>query len=90
MSEFELVRDFMSAPVTCKFDEDPIKNADAILRTSVFPLYVYGKLFKPSRTINYEVNSPIWSEYELIRDFIPVQVIGKFHKDQIKTKRAML
>ena len=34
--EFELVRDFMPVLVTNKFDEDPIKNERASLRTPFF------------------------------------------------------
>ena len=37
-----------------------------------------------SRAIYFEVNSPIWWEFELVRDFMPVQVICKCHKDPIK------
>ena len=36
----QLVKDFMSVPVTCMFDEDPIKNEVAIIRTTFSPLYV--------------------------------------------------
>ena len=31
--KFELIRDVMPVLVTCKFDEDPIKNEGAIDRT---------------------------------------------------------
>ena len=34
--EFELVRDFMAVLVTCKFDDDPIKNEDVIVSTNIF------------------------------------------------------
>ena len=34
--------------------------------------------------------SPIWPEFELIRVYMPVQIICKSHKDSIKTKKAML
>ena len=37
--KFELRQDFMPVPVTCKFDEDPIKSEVAILRTIFSPLY---------------------------------------------------
>ena len=31
-----------------------------------------------------EVNNPIWPEFELIRDFVSILVIGKLDKGQIK------
>ena len=37
-----------------------------------------------------QINSLIWPEFELIRDFMPAHVICKFHKDLSKTKNAML
>ena len=36
----KLVQDFISVPITCKFDEDPIKNEFAIIRKTTSPLYV--------------------------------------------------
>ena len=36
--EIELVRDFMAVLVTCKYDEDPIRNEVAILRTTFSPI----------------------------------------------------
>ena len=43
LPEIELIRDFMTVFVTCKFDKDPIKNEGAILVTTFSPLYVYWK-----------------------------------------------
>ena len=39
---------------------------------------------------NSEVNSPILSEFEFVRDFMPVQVISNVHYDPVETKLAML
>ena len=39
-----LVRDFMPVLITCKFDEDPIKNEVASFRTTFSPLHVYRRL----------------------------------------------
>ena len=39
-AKIELVQDFMSVPVICKFDEEPIKNEVAVIRTTFSPLYV--------------------------------------------------
>ena len=38
-AKIKLVQDFISVPVICKFDEDPIKNEVAIVRTTFSPLY---------------------------------------------------
>ena len=35
---FELVRDVMDVLVTCKYEEDPIKNESARVVTTFFPL----------------------------------------------------
>ena len=37
---------------------------------------------------NFQVNSSILPEFELIWDFMPVQIICKSHKDPIRTKHA--
>ena len=39
---------------------------------------------------NSKVNIPIWPKFEFVRDFVPVQVICRSHKAQIKTKKTML
>ena len=39
---FELVRDVMDVLVTCKYEEDPIKNEGARVDTTFSPLYPYG------------------------------------------------
>ena len=38
------------------------------------------------RASNSEINSPIWWEFILIRAFMPVQFIYKFHKVLIKIR----
>ena len=43
--EFELARDFMPVLITSKFGEDPIKNEQASLETTFYPLLVYGRFF---------------------------------------------
>ena len=45
--------------------------------------------FWHARANNFKVNNVILPEFELVRNFIPVQVICKFHKDPIKTKQTM-
>ena len=44
---FELVRDVMNVLVTCKYEEDPIKNEGARVFTTFSPLYSYGSYRLP-------------------------------------------
>ena len=70
-------QDFMAVLATCKFDNDPIKNEDAIVSTTFSPLQVYGKIFRHSRASNSEANMSILPHIELVRDFMPVLVRSK-------------
>ena len=80
--EFELVQDFMAVLVTCKIDEDRIKSEVAIQTFS--PLQVYGKNFRRSWVSNSTVNSLIWPEIKIIRDFMAVLITCKFDEAPIK------
>ena len=42
LPKFKLIQAFMHVLVTCKNEEDPIKDEGARVFTRVFPLYVYG------------------------------------------------
>ena len=44
---FKLVRDVRDVLVTCKYEEDPIKNEGARVFTTVSPLYPYGSYRLP-------------------------------------------
>ena len=44
---FELGRDVMDVLVTCKYEEDPIKNEGARVFTTFSPLYSYGSYRLP-------------------------------------------
>ena len=44
---FELVRDLMDVLVTCKYEEDPIKNEGARVFITFSPLYPYGSYRLP-------------------------------------------
>ena len=41
--EFKLVQDIMLVLVTCRFDEDNIKNEGTIVSIIFSPLHVYGE-----------------------------------------------
>ena len=45
LPELKYVQDFMTVQVTCKFDEDLIKNEGAIMST-FSPLKVDGEIFR--------------------------------------------
>ena len=83
--EFDLIQNFMAVLVTCKIDEDRIKSEVAIIQT-FSPLQVYGKNFRRSWVSNSTVNSPIWPEIEIIRDFMAVLVTCKFDEAPIKNE----
>ena len=51
----------MPALVTCKFEDDPIKQA----------LSCPQHFFRRSRAGNSKVSGRIWLEFELIQDFMP-------------------
>ena len=88
--ELKLVQDFMALLVICKFEDDSIKSEGNFLRTTFSPLKVYEKMFCRSRASNFEVNSPIWPEIELVQDFIAVLVTQKYDEDPIKNKVGIL
>ena len=80
--EFELVRDFMPALVTSKFDKDLIKNEQASLETPFSHYKSMGNLAPNSVGMG-----PIWLKFELVRDFMPVLVTCKFEKYLIENNR---
>ena len=84
LQKFELIQDFMHVLVTCKNEEDPIKNEG----TRVFPrflsLLVYGDFSRRPRAANSAVHGPIWSNFELGRDYIVVLLTCKNEEDPIE------
>ena len=81
--KFELVLDNLDVLVTCKYEEDPIKNEGARVLTRLSDFF-----FRRSRANNSEVSGGILPKIELIQAFIVVLVTGKNEEDPIKTKRA--
>ena len=86
LPKFELIQACMVVLITCKNEEDPIKNEGAGVLTRFSPLYVYGNFFKRSRAANSAVLGRIWPIFELVRDTIVVLVTGKYEVDPIKMK----
>ena len=73
----------MLVEVTCKFHKVSIATKQAMLRTNVEYVFFFGT----KGQVNSKDNSPIWPEFELVRDFMPVQV---YLQVSIETKQAML
>ena len=71
--------------VTCKNEEDPIKNEGAGVFTTYLPLEVYGDFSRCSRAANSTVPGPIWRNFEIVRDVIDVLDPSK-NSDQIKNE----
>ena len=46
-------------------------------------------IFSAIKAGNSKVNSPLWPNFEHMWDFMPAQVICKFHKDPKKNERTM-
>ena len=67
--------------VTCKNGEDQNENEGARLFTRFLPLYVYGDFSRRSRAANSAVHGPIWSNFELVQDFMVVLLTCKNVED---------
>ena len=88
LPKFELINAFIVGLVTCKNEEDPIKNEGARVLTKFSPLKVYGNFFRRSRAANSAVLGQIWLKFELARDIIDVLVTCKYEEDPIKNEGA--
>ena len=86
--KFKLNQAFMVVLVTCKNEEDPIKNEGTRVLTRFSPLQVYGIFFRRSRAANSAVLGRIWMKFELLRDIIDVLIICKYEEDPIKNEGA--
>ena len=67
--------------LTCKNEEDPIKNRGA----SVFTIHQF---FRHARADNSGVGGDIWPKFELIQAFMTVLLTCKNEVDQIKNEGA--
>ena len=77
----------MAVLVTSKFDEDPIKNERARLRTPFFAIISLWEIFRRSRAANSIVSGPTWLKVKLLQDFMHVLVTCKYKKNRIKNNR---
>ena len=66
----------MDVLVTCKYEEDPIKNEGARVDTTFSPLLLYQ--------VAMEISGRIWPNFELIQALIHVLITCKYEKNLIK------
>ena len=78
---FTLIWDYIVVLVTCKNEEDPIKNDGSRVRASLL-----FRFFRRSRAANSKVSCGIPPKFELIQALIVVLVTCKNEKDPIKNK----
>ena len=71
----------MDVLVTCKYEEDPIKNVGA---------RVFTQFFRRARADNSAVGGGIWPKLKLIQAFMHVLVTCKNEVDPIKNEVARL
>ena len=67
--------------VTCKYEEDQIKNEGARVLTRLYDVF-----FRRSRAANSEVSGGILPKFKLIQAFIVVLVPARMKKIQSKMK----
>ena len=73
--------------VTCKNEEDPIKNEGSRVLTRFSPLYVYGNFFK-GKAANSAVCGRIGPKFKHVPDFMVVLLTCMNEEDPIKNKGA--
>ena len=78
----------MHVLITCKNEDDQIKNEGARVVTRFFPLKVYGDFSNRSRAANSAVLGQIWPKFELVRDILVVLITCKYEEDLIKNEGA--
>ena len=78
--KFKLVRDIIDVLVTCKYEEDSIKNGGTRVLTRLYDIF-----FRRSRAAHSEVSGGILPKFELIQAFIVVLVTCKNEEGPIKS-----
>ena len=79
--KFELIQDYIVVLVTCKNEEDPIKNQSTRELTSL-----QLDFFRRSRAANSEVGSGIQPKFKLVEAFMIVHITCKNKIDPIKNE----
>ena len=81
---FKIIRDFIVVLVTCKNEEDPIKNEGAVHSVHT----IIHRSFRLSRADNSRVRRGIWPKFTLFQAFMQILTTCKNGDDSIKNKRA--
>ena len=76
----------MPVLVISNFDDDLIKNKQASMEKAFSHYKSMGKFLVAQRQLSV-VSGPIWSQFELGRDFMHVLIICKYKMDRIKNNR---
>ena len=91
LPKFKLIQAFIVVLVTCKNEEDPIKNEGARVLTR-FPHYKSMGMFSDAQGSDAQgqltLQSMVESKFELVRDIMVVLVTCKYEKDSIKNEGA--
>ena len=82
--KFELIQAFMHILVSCRNEEDQIKNEGTRMFTPFLPLQIYGDFFRRSRAANSAVQGRFLPNFDLIRDRMVVLITCKNEEDPIK------
>ena len=75
----------MDVLVTCKYEEDPIKNEGARVLCLTT---LYSNFFRRARADNSGVGGGIWPKFEIIQAFMHVLVTCKKEDDRFKNEGA--
>ena len=92
----------MNVLITCKYEEDPIKNRGARVFTTLYvnfsdtqgqitleSVVVSGRNFNSSKlSCMSSLPARIWPNFELVRDVMDVLVTCKYEEDPIKNEGA--
>ena len=81
--KIESDRAFKPVLITSNFDDDSIKNEWASMETAFYHYKSMG-IFRRSRAANSIVSGPIWSKFELVRDFMHALVTCKYKRIELK------
>ena len=72
--------------LTCKNDDDRIKNKELECSQDFSHYKAMGIFSRRSRAANSAVLSPIWPNFELVRDIMDVLFTSKYEDDPIKNE----
>ena len=80
----------MHVLVTCKNEDDRIKNEGGLASQDFSHYKSMGDFSRRSRAANSAVLGQIWPNFELVRDVIDVLFTCKYEEDPIKNEGARM